>query len=241
MDLNGYAHVLPEVAFQELSRRGVSEVQLADGVSRLAIAGHDQGVGYRFYIHPIYNKEKSEEAGYEVFDEVEMIEWRVDRKNKPVEQVQFLPAGLLKFRVRDKVTGLWDVTSECIGGRYREAYEAFKSGKATPGMPLARWGVLSDAEMASLAAEGIFTVEQFAAMPKERIRLRFPDNFAEAQERAVHFVAGKEMREKAGEQAEKMKALEDQNKELLERLSRLEAAQAAPKAGGKQSKFSIEE
>lgn len=210
---------LPDVAVEAIKRQGLKEVQLDDGVNRL-MSGHDKGVAYRFFISPVYNKTKSTVAGYEVFDDVEMIEWLIDRKNKPTELVRFLPPELLNFD-RDGV---------CVGGRYKDSYLSFKTGRSTPGLPLAKWGQLSDGEVATLASMHIFTVEQLAEQPRGKFEGRMANEFVEAFDRAVQFVAGKEQRTVQAAQAAKMAELEAANKALLDRLAALENRAVVKKA-----------
>ena len=173
---------VPEVA-QEAFRGAVSR-QIDDGVSIHQMAGHDKGVSYRFFIHQERNAIKSTAAKYWVPDSIEMIEWTVDKRLKPTERVKELPEELLAF----------DVDGECIGGRYKEAYLAWKAGRNAPGLSLAKWGILGDAEIASLSHAGIFSVEQFAATPRSKFEGRYPQVFIEAHEQAVEWVARKESR-----------------------------------------------
>lgn len=221
-------YALPEVAVEAIRKQGLKEVQLDDGVNRL-MSGHDKGVAFRFFISPAYNKLKSSLAGYEVYDDVEMIEWMIDRKNKPCELVRFLPPELLGF----------DRDGNCVGGRYRESYLNFKAGRNAPGLPLAKWGQLSDGEIASLASINVFTVEQLAEQPRSKFEGRMPQEFVDALDRAIQFVAGKEQRGIQAAHAEKMKELEQTNKLLLERLALLEAKTPAAKPKSKKEELDL--
>jgi hypothetical protein len=217
MDVNQFLHAMPEVAQEEITRNGVNAVSIGDGINRLAIAGHNQGVAFYFKVDQVYNPEKSEKAGYEVFDPMEQVYHIIDRKNIIPMPVSMSPRELLAFN-RD---------GECVGGKYKDSYLNWKHGRKQPGLALRKWEVISDSEVASLEAEGIFTVEQFAEYPRDRITSRYPQSFIVAHTRAQQWIAGKEIREKAGEQAVQVKALEDQNKDLVERLAKLEALLAA--------------
>lgn len=187
--------VLPEVATQALAKFNVRASEIDSGVSRF-ISGHDKGVAFRFFVHPEYNAAKSKAAKYEVFDEIEMIEWMADTKCKPVERVRLLPPELLSV---DEFTGE-------PSGRYAEAYANFKKGLTAPGTPLTKWGILSDGEIATLNANQVWSVEQFAAMPRAKLEGKFPQEFHDYFERAVQFVNGKQGR------ADEMRRVE----ELLE-------------------------
>lgn len=220
MDVNQFLHAMPEVAQEEITKSGVNPVSIGDGVNRLQMSGHDRGLSYRFDTHLEYNPAKSEAAGYEVFDEIEVCFRFIDRKNIIPMPVFMAPKEILAF----------NRAGECIGGRYKDAYLAWKSGKQAPGTSLRKWDVLSNTEIASLEADGIFTIEQYAEYPRERIVSRYPQNFIDAHTRAQQWVAGKEIRAKAGEHVAMIKALEaklaEQEREkidLADRLAKLEA------------------
>jgi len=199
---------IPEVAREAL--KGMQSVEIEDGVS--VFSGHDQGVAYRFFVHAEYNKQKSRSKGYEVFDEIEMIEWLRDKRTKPTEQVRFLPDALLEFNDE----------GQCISGRYSDSYNRFKEGRQAAGMPLSKWGVLSEGECASLAKAGIFTIEQLAEQPRSKIESKYPVRFIEALERAIQWVYGQEARESAFETSNKVDELLAQNQVLQARLAEME-------------------
>ena len=222
MDIDAFLHAMPEVAQEEIVKRGINAVSIGEGVNRWAISGHDQGVAYFFKKDLIYNPTKSETEGYEVFDEMEQVYRIIDRKNIIPAPIKMLPRELLTFN-RDGV---------CIGGKYKDSYLNWKNGLTAPGTSLRKWDVLSDSEVASLEADGIFTIEQYAEYPRDRLTSRYPQSFIDAHVRAGQWVAGKEMRAKAGEQATKMAELEALNKDLAERLAKLETGQVV-KAGKK--------
>ena len=202
----------PRAAFQNFQRIPLE----ADGTERIHISGHDKGVGIRFWIHQEYNPTKSKIARYEVFDPVYMVEWLVDKRTKPTEQVRFLPEELLTL----------DEDGTPIGGRFREAYERFLTGQTAPGMRLSRWGVLDDSLVASLAAAGIFSVEQFAAMPRSKVT-RYPQEVVEAFDRAVQYVNGKEDRDRNDKLINELATLklqdEKKDREIAELRSELRA------------------
>lgn len=212
---------LPPEATEHFNRNGVKVVELEDGVSRI-MSGQDKGVAFKFFYAQLKNWLKSEVAGYAVFDDIEMIQWFVDKRHMPVERVSELPADLLQF----------NRLGECVGGRYREAYLNFKAGRATTGLALNRWDVLTDAEIASLNAERIYTVEQLADTPPERISM-FPPQFHEARERAIQYVRGKDSRDAANQAATKLAELAKENQALKLRFEELEAKmKAAPIEAG---------
>lgn len=209
IDLDNFP--LPEVAAEALKKRNLQTTSIGDGITR--ISGHDGGVGFRFFIHPVYNKQKSEKAKYEVFDEHIMIEWLKDRYMHPTEQVRFLPEELLSF----------DQEGVCVGGMFKEAFDRFKNGQTAPGMPLTRWGVLSDGECATLAAMGIFSVEQFAAQPRNRIAKLPADPFVNAFERAILYMNGRDQRLVNEKQTAEMLALQEAMKAKDAEMAELKA------------------
>lgn len=206
---------IPEVARTALKSQGYHEQQLEDGVS--VYAGHDKGVAYRFYTHAEYNAEKSRKTGIECFDDVEMIEWIRDRRTKPTERVRFLPETLLAF----------DADGNCVGGSYAESYIAYKKGKKQTGASLEKWGLLSTGEVATLAAMGIYTIEQLAAQPEGKFGASFPVSIHEAYTRAKQWVAGESARTEAAETKEEVETLKAQNAALLARLEALEEDKVA--------------
>lgn len=205
----------PDVAREDFINKGLVAKQIAPMVNSYEMQGSDRGVAYRFFIVPVKNEMKSEAADMEINDEVEMIEWFKDRKNRPTERVRFLPPQLLKFNKQ----------GECTGGLYQEAYLRFKKGLTASGLPLERWEKLSIGQIATLKAEGIFTVEQFAALPKDRIEDRFPKDLKEAFYAAIHLVNRlnviEDVEKHAGEAVELKQRLakaEQENQELREKL-----------------------
>ena len=202
MELGNYA--LPEGAHEALRRQNRQAVSVGDGVSKIT-AGHDQGVSYRFWVHTEIDKAKSKAARYEKPRETEMIEWRSDRYNKPIERLKDLGPELLEFDVE---------SGECIGGRYAESYKRWKQGLSAPGLQLSKWGVLDDGWVAQFAAFGVYSVEQFAAMPPSKINSKFPKEVHEAFERAVLYVNMKEGRVESDKQADEIVRLQKHNSKL---------------------------
>lgn len=184
---------------QDFINSGLVQRQINSGnggsVSTFQSAGHDRGISFRFFLHPVKNEVKSEEFDMEINDEIEMIEWNVSKDFKPVERVHMIPEYFLKFR---KVKGLPDCNGkprmvfkrpfECTGGVWKEAYIAWKEGRESLGLPLERWEKLSIAQVATLQALGVFSVQQFASMPRDRVEGRMPPDLVEAFESAIQFV-----------------------------------------------------
>lgn len=200
----------PEDTLDGIKKLNLKSANIEEGVSRF-ISGHDQGVAYKFFIHPEYNAMKSKAGGYEVFDEIEMIEWYPDSKCRPTERVRLLPEALLHV---DEFTGQ-------VFGKYAEAYRNFKLGKAQAGTQLGKWGILSDGQIATLNANHVYTVEQFAAFPKAKIQSKFPSEFIDAWDRAQQFLASKEQRFEADKRASELAELAQKNTKLEAELNEL--------------------
>lgn len=207
--LNNFA--LPDAAVNDLRKLGLSEQSLSDGVSLLS-SGHDRGISYRFFVHEVRNPIKSETTGFPHYEKQDMIEWFKDDRNKPVEQVRLLPKELLSF---DRFDGT------CIGGLYKDAYLRFKQGLAAPGLALRRWNIIDEGSVRSLEELGIFTVEQFAAQPREKITTRFPKELQEAFQQAIEWVNGKDTREQAEKQGEQLMSVLNDNAKLSKEVEAL--------------------
>lgn len=216
MDTNNigqFMYAMPEVAREELAAKQINAVAVGNGISRLEISGQDRGIAFRFENVPMYNPTKSEETGIEWFDQEEVCFRYIDRKNIIPMPVKNCPAEFLKF----------NRAGDLIGGRYAEAYKAWKSGEKAPGTSLRRWDVLNSAEIASLEGDAIYTIEQFAEYPESRLIGRYPTQFIEAHKRAQQWVAGRDLRDRALEQTGRLAELEKEKADLAERLAKLEA------------------
>jgi len=204
-------YILPGEANEVLRKRGMQTQSLGDGISRL-MSGHDSGIAYRFFLHAEKNEIKSELAGYEVNDEVEMIEWLKSRRQKPTERGKFLPEGLLKFNREGK----------CVAGRYQEAYLRFKSGQGLVGLPVDKWDALTIGMVKTLQSEDIYTVEQFADWPEHKVRELFSQDFVDAHKKALQYAGSSDMRARNKEQVDKMLEMEQKYAKAMERIESLE-------------------
>lgn len=241
--LNSYN--FPPEAVEDLTKRGLVAKQLGNGVMTFEQGGHDKGIAYRFFIEPVVNPKKSLDNEIDEFDNVEMVQWFVNKKHQPVERVEFLPDQLLKFR-REKIRYEWGFglgkpiePREVIGGAYAEAYKAWKSGIASgAGTQLDRWGTLSPGDCASLNQEGIFTVEQLSSLPENRVN-SWPLRFQEAFQSAIKFVNRKNLidtsiyADQIAMLREEKAKLEQAQDDMREEMKELRAAikQSAPKRG----------
>jgi hypothetical protein len=206
-------YVLPGDANEVLRKRGLQAQSLGDGINRL-MSGHDNGIAYRFFLHAEKNEVKSDLAGYEVNDEVEMIEWLKSRRQKPTERVRFLPEALLKFNRH----------GECTAGRYQEAYLRFKSGQGHVGLPIDKWDALTVGMVKTLQSEDIYTVEQYADWPEHKVRELFSKEFVDAHKKALQYIGSSDMRTRNKEQVDKMLELEQKYAKAMDRIESLEGS-----------------
>lgn len=218
-------------AEEHIRRNGLVQRRVDNVVSDFQIDGHDRGVAYRFFTEGVPNKAKTDAAlgDFEINDDVDMIEFYVTKEHKPVERCTHLPADLLKFSKHKNPEGGRD----CIGGLFKDAYLAFKAGRSSPGLELSRWGRLSLGQVRTLNSAQIFTVEQFAAMPRTRIQGVLPKEFLEAFEAAIMFVNGQKGFEDVKKYANEVLEMKQQNakqkSEMDELRAKIEAMMNAPK------------
>lgn len=183
---------------QEFVSNRLSQKTLKSGVSEFEPAGHEGGLAYRFFLHPVKDEMKSEAVDMDIYKEVEMVQVFRDKMFKPCHRVTHLPDALLRLAKKriDMGEGIYryeylkdeDGNYICKGGRYADAYKRFKEGLTTLGLPLERWGHITLGEVATLKSEGVFTVQQFAALPVDRVQGVFPKNLVKAFNDAIHFV-----------------------------------------------------
>lgn len=205
--LDGF--VLPQNVAEAGAREDVAKMSfqnIGDGVS--VMSGFDKGISYRFLNIPVLNEAKSQEAGMDIFDEEESIEFFVDSKTKPVYAIKFLSPDRLRFNRRDEI----------VGGSFKDAYDKWKLGLDTPGLALEKWDVINYPMVKTFNSEGIFSVEQLGAMPRDAIVGRFQAPFVEAYEKAIQYVSNHDMAARSKEQVNKLLEVLDQQNSKIEAL-----------------------
>lgn len=223
---------LPEIAMEHMRRSGYQASQsVRTGTSGVDVMmAHDKGVAYRFYTHAEYNPVASRKLNYEKFNEQTLIEFIIDKDNKFPFRIHDLPDELLRFEQTHEEVPTSDrkgtkfIThyGECIGGLYKDSFDRFKAGLTAPGLPLSKWGVMTEGECATFAMAGVFSVEQLAAMPRSKIASKYPAAFVEYYERAVQYVNGKVRREDVAEHANKILALESEKESLAKQMAAMQ-------------------
>jgi hypothetical protein len=184
-------------------------------VVRAAVFGNDADVGIRFFIHPEFRPAKSEIMGYDVWEDIEMIEFFVDKLNR----ISMM------------------VTNE-HRRKYAELYNRFKQGLGSSGTMISAWNQITPSERNMLEAQGIITVEQLAEVQDSRLTA-LPFGTKEAREKAKKHVAaqsGKLGAEKYGdtilELQRKLASMEAREAARLE----ADAVKPAKKAKGRPRK-----
>lgn len=114
-----------------------------------AYQGHSQGSNYRFFTVEIPNKLKSDKAGYEVRDTVEMVEFKNDSKCSPAHRID---------------ASLFSMHPEILSD-----YAKWKEGVASGVTEIKDWDVLSTIEMGLLISRGFTSVEHIANTPDNEL------------------------------------------------------------------------
>ena len=200
-----------EFARDDVKAQARQAVNLGNGID--FFSGHDAGVAYRFFTHAQKNEMLSKKLMYHKADAIDMIQWFIDAKNKPAAMVRELPEELLQF---DPLTG------ECVGGTLAEDYRRYKQGLSAPGLALSAWGELDICDLETLVNSGIFSVEQFAAQPDDKIN-RFHGSIQEAFQNAIQYVNGKQNRVQAEKVASELLEVTQKNSKLEDKLAAQQA------------------
>lgn len=216
MDLLNNFNFPPE-AREFYQKNGMIPHRVDSNVSTYEAGGHDRGLAYRFFTEEVKNQVKSEDNDFDISDTVELVEWFRDRKNRITERVKFLPEKLLKFSKKPNAEGV----RECIGGLMQEAYLNFKKGLSASGLALEKWGEVSNSQIFTLKSAGIFTVQQFAALSRDRVDGVFPPDIVEKFEAAIKFVNGQKPIEEIKKYADQVFALKQEKAKQDEEIEKL--------------------
>lgn len=114
-----------------------------------AYVGISNGQPFRFFQDKVLNAKKSEEAGFEIYDDVDLIEFILDSKCKNVLRC-------------DRHT--WVAHPEVLAD-----YRKWKEGKVSNLTDIESWTAISHAELGMLIACGFSTVEQIVEADQEKI------------------------------------------------------------------------
>lgn len=192
---------------------------MASGVATpKAYAGQNQKSQYFFYTIEEVNRLKSDKAGYEVKETVEIVEFKNDSKCSPAHRID---ASLFSMHP--------EILSE---------YQRWKQGKVSDLTEIRSWDALTVGEMGTLIACGFYSVEQVAASTDQELMilgLGWKDIKIKADQHMK-----KKMRERQG-LAEKAELSEVQQ-ELAKRDAQIEEMRAMILAlQPKEAKVTLEE
>lgn len=172
----------------------------AVGVAQ-AVFGNDKDIGIRFFIHALHRPAKSAAVGYEVFEDVEMVEFHIDQFTKSTR-----------------------IVTEFDKKKYADLYDRFQRGLGSKGTLIEGWSIASPSDKAMLIHQGFITVDQLAECPDSRLE-KMPPTSSELREKARQHVkaqSGKIEAEKLGdvilELQRKVAALADENTSLKDTL-----------------------
>ena len=180
---------------------------------------------------------QSELYDMEIYEDIEVIQFIVPEKKindlKVHERVTALPAQLLKFRKIQRTNaaveklfyfdGSPQMTFErdengnliCTGGLLKDSYLRWRSGLKNPGLKLEAWGRLSGAEVKTLHSQGVFTMEQFLAIPESELA-RYPLEIQQRFEDAKKWKRTKDLEAPNEETPKLVKELEIMRREREE-------------------------
>ena len=215
---------LPQAAIEAGARDDIKKMQFAsnDGVTTMSGFQKD-GIPYRFFMYSEYNERKSFEAGFEVYDEHECVEFMRSRKTKPTVLLQFLGNDRLRRNIR----------GEYVGGSMFEDYQRWKSGLGAKGLPLDRWDVPTPSQIKTLNSENIFTVDQLSSIDETIFKEIFgrSEEFLALFERAKLWQGNKEIESKAKEQLEEIQSMREQMEAMKAEMEAMKAESVVkPKA-----------
>jgi hypothetical protein len=150
-----------------------------------------------FYVEPVLDEAKTQEAGHPVFSEVEFVKIIIpgSRNERPI------------FRVNENHKKRWP-----------EQYKAFKDGVEYKGdgMPLIEWPQLTKTMVVTLNAIGIESVEELAEANEEGLR-KLGGMYLDMKYKAQDFLKNETA------SSREIKKLESQNLDLEKRIKELEA------------------
>ncbi len=167
--------------------------------SAKAYVGLANGQPFRFFQEDILSLKKSEEAGYEVYEKKDMVEFLLDAKSKNA-----LRCDPHTFLAHPEILA---------------DYRKWKEGKISNFTDIQEWAAISHGEMGMIIAAGFSTVEQIAEATKERIDelgvygeaiRRKAEQHVNSKKKAIR------QEDQTNELIELKKQLADKNKEVSE-------------------------
>jgi len=188
-------------------------------VVRAAVFGNEGDIGIRFFINPEFRPAKSEVMGYDVWEDVEMIEFYVD-----------------------KLTRISQMVTNEHRRKYADLYSRFKQGLGSSGTMISTWNQITPSERNMFEAQGFITVEQLAEVSDSRLAA-LPYGTKEAREKAKKHVAAQSGKLDAEKYGDEILALKRQIEKLQADAvakAEAEAAKPAKRTRGKAKKTKTE-
>ena len=222
---------LPQNVEDAGAREAVNKLMFKSiGNNVQVMSGHEQGTAYRFYVEKEFNgaqpKDAAEAAAWKeegrvwsdsnveahctkpIYKELDAVEFICSKSNHPTQFVKHLNWDRLQI----------DATGEIIGGSMADDYKRWKEGLGPQGTALETWHEIGPGTLATLQSQNILTIEQFASMPREKVKDLFPPDIVKIFEHLCDYVSG----------FDRMKARDDDRA----RIEQLEAEIAALKTNG---------
>lgn len=127
-----------------------TQYNIGNGVATpKAYAGHNQRSNYYFYTIEEVNRKKSDEAGYEVRDTIEICEFKNDAKCSAAHRID---------------ASLFEMHPEILAD-----YQRWKQGKVSDITEVRQWDAISVGEMGTLIACGFYSVEQIVSSSDQEL------------------------------------------------------------------------
>lgn len=173
-----------------------------------AVTGAIGTQAVRFYVHKVYNAKKSEELGYEFYDDVELCGFKNDKYAETAIMVKDLSMKQKMDTAR--------------------IYERFKTQKDSTDTPLEKWAVISESQKAFYLQMGIHSVEQLASFQEHELFRLGPDG-KNVRDLALRHINGKELK-KQEDRNKEMELVIKENRVMSEKIKKLEEAYFASQA-----------
>lgn len=183
-----------------------------------AANGDRDGTIARFYVRPVQNNFKSQQAGRPIFEDQEFVEIHVPGDRKTV----------VDTHVKEEHRRRWP-----------RAYAAFKEGREAPleGTALSEWAGITASQVEELRFSKVLTVEQLAALSDDQLNKTIAMGGFKLRASAQRFLeqaTGSAPMERLAAENEVLKATLDETNRTLTALqaevARLSAKAAEPSA-----------
>jgi len=195
---------------------------LGDGVFN-TYAGTERGTVFKFFTQKVHNLKKSEQAGKEIEDDVDFVEYINDHKTRYHARID---------------SHLFKEHPELYSH-----YQKWKEGKKADVSDIREWSAISHGEMIKCIQAGFFYVEQIGEATEDRL-YSLGSDWREIKKKADLFLATKKEKREGGSTSEKFKKVEAENlslkaaiEEMQRQIAELSRAKSeAPRPRGRPRK-----